>query len=109
MIDAIQLPQVLAQAHAAAREATQKCIDTNPGQWYPCGFAWVTVREKGSTKLGRALLKNGFSKAYEGGLKIWNPSEHPTQWMDAKVDGARAFAEVLRAYGIEASVGERMD
>ena len=109
MLNIDQLPQILAQARAAARQATDDAVRANPNQWYPCGFAWVTVREKGSTKLGRALLQSGFSKAYGGGLQIWNPSEHPTQWMDAKVDGARAFADVLRAHGIPASVGERMD
>lgn len=104
-----QLPQILDQAREAARKATAEYITKNPDQWYPCGFAWVTVREKGSTKLGRALLQNGFKKAYGGGLQIWNPSENPTQWMDAKIVGAQAFANVLTGYGIPTSVGERID
>jgi len=109
MLNIDQLPQILEEARAAAHRATSEYISANPGQWYPCGFAWVSVRERGNTKLGRALLSNGFRKAYEGGLQLSNPSENPTQWMDAKIVGARAFADVLSRHGIPASVGERID
>ena len=76
----------------------------------PCGFAWCTAQVKGSTKMGRVLLKNGFDKAYGGGLSIWNPSDNMTQSIDAKEHGAYAFALVMREkLGIDISMGSRMD
>jgi len=75
-----------------------------------CGFAWVTVHEKGSTKLGRELLKNGFSKAYGGGLQMWNPSGSFTQAVTAKEVGAEAAARVLtEKLGVKAYAGSRLD
>jgi hypothetical protein len=49
------------------------------------------------------------SKGYRGGWQVWNPSEHPTQWMDAKYEGAKVFAQVLQAHGIDAQADCRMD
>jgi hypothetical protein len=77
---------------------------------YPCGFAWVKVYEKGNTKLGRALLKNGFSKSYSGGLEMWNPSGLPYQNVDVKEAGAEAAAKVLnQLLGVKAYAGSRLD
>lgn len=75
-----------------------------------CGFSWVTTYEKGSTKLGRALLKNGFSKAYGGGLQLWNPSKSYTQSITALEQGADAAAKVLtEQLGVKFYSGSRMD
>ena len=75
-----------------------------------CGFAWVTVYEKGSTKMGKALLKAGFRKAYGGGLQYWNPSGLGTQSMNVKEEGADAFARFLREHlGVKAYAESRMD
>jgi ribosomal protein S27AE len=91
-------------AHATAQFLAQH------GERDACGFAWVTVHEKGSTKLGRELLKNGFSKAYGGGLQLWNPSGSYTQAITAKEVGAEAAARVLRErLGVEAYAGSRLD
>ena len=96
-------------ASTAAQKAAQDYITKHGEDWY-CGFAWVTVYEKGSTKLGRALKAVGFKPAYGGGLQLWNPSGNWTQCITAKEEGAQAYAEVLRKAGIEkAYAGSRMD
>lgn len=97
------------EARAKAHKATSEFLAQH-GDGDACGFAWVTVFEKGSTKLGRALLKNGFTKAYGGGLQWWNPSQSGTQAITAKEVGAYAAAEVLRErLGVKAYAGSRMD
>ena len=96
-------------AAQAAAEAANNYIAQHGEDWY-CGFAWVTVYEKGSTKLGRALKRVGFKPAYGGGLQLWNPSGHGTQSMSVKEAGASAYAEVLRKFGItQAYAGSRAD
>ena len=100
---------VVAEAQQAAAKAAFEHIAKHGEDWY-CGFAWVTVYEKGSTKLGRALLKSGFSRAYGGGLQLWNPSGHGTQSMSVKEAGAYAAAEVLtQKLGVKAYAGGRAD
>ena len=104
-----QVNAVVAEAKQAAYDAAMNYIKEHGEDWY-CGFAWVTVYEKGSTKLGRALIKAGFARAYGGGLQLWNPSGHGTQSMSVKEAGAQAYAEVLRKFGIEkAYAGGRAD
>ena len=99
----------VAEALEAAAQAAQDYITKHGEDWY-CGFAWVTVYEKGSTKLGRALLKSGFKKAYGGGLQMWNPSGHGTQSMSVKEAGAYAAAKVLKErLGVTAYAGGRAD
>jgi hypothetical protein len=95
-------------AAAAAQKATSEFLAKH-GDRDACGFAWVVVREKGSTKLGRALKRVGFRPEYGGGLSIWNPSGSGVQSITAKEDGAIAYAEVLRQHGIEAHAASRLD
>ena len=95
-------------AQAAAQKATAEFLAKH-GDRDACGFAWVVVREKGSTKLGRALKSVGFRPEYGGGLSIWNPSGSGTQSITAKEDGAIAYAAVLKQYGIEAHAASRLD
>ena len=48
----------LASVHQTACQAAAKATEdflAKHGDRDMCGFAWVTVNEKGSTKLGRAL------------------------------------------------------
>lgn len=85
---------VMKEAAQAAAKATSDYIAKN-GHFDCCGFAWVKIYEKGSTKLGKALIKAGFDKAYGGGLDWWNPSAHHTQSLSAKEAGAEAAARVM--------------
>ena len=103
----------IASVHTLATHTAAKATEdflAKHGDRDACGFAWVTVYEKGSTKLGRALKRVGFKPAYGGGLQLWNPSGHGTQSMTVKEEGARAYAKVLRYFGIkEAYAGSRAD
>jgi phage-related protein len=92
-----------------ARKAAQDYVDQH-GDWDTCGFAWTTVYEKGSTRLGRALLAAGFKRAYGGGLEYWNPGGINTQSINVKEQGARVFADFLREHlGVRAYAGSRVD
>ena len=105
----MEVTQVIREAQVAAAQATSEFLQKH-GSADACGFAWVRVYEKGSTKMGRALLKNGFRKAYGGGLEWWNPSGAYTQAITAKEVGAEAAARVLRdRLGVDARAGSRMD
>lgn len=95
-------------AVSAAQKAEADFIAKHGEPGY-CGFAWVTVSEKASTKLGRALKTVGFRKAYGGGLQLWNPGGSFTQSMDIKETGAQAYADTLKAFGITAYMGSRAD
>jgi hypothetical protein len=95
-------------ATTAAKNATIQHLAKH-GEDYYCGFAWVQVREKASTKLGRALKCIGFTKAYGGGMQLWNPSGTFSQSMYLKEVGAQAYADVLQKSGIPAYVGSRAD
>ena len=98
--------------HNTAREAAVQAENdfrARHGEPGYCGFAWVVVREKASTKLGRALKQLGFRKEYSGGLSLWNPGGSGTQSMDIKEAGAEAYAEVLRKFGINAYACSRAD
>jgi len=98
--------------HFRATKASMDATIThlrNHGEDYYCGFAWVKVSEKASTKLGRALKSIGFTKAYGGGLQLWNPSGTMSQSMMLKEVGAQAYADVLKQAGVPAYVGSRAD
>lgn len=98
--------------HNTAVSAAQKAeaeFRAKHGEPFYCGFAWVNVPVKASTKLGRALKEIGFRKSYYGGLDFWNPGGSHTQSMDIKEAGAHAYAETLRSFGIEAHAMSRAD
>ena len=98
--------------HFRATKASMDATIThlrNHGEDYYCGFAWVQVSEKASTKLGRALKSIGFTKAYGGGLQLWNPSGTMSQSMTLKEVGAQAYADVLSDFGIDAYMRSRAD
>ena len=99
------------EASQAAQAAARKFFDEKLGgrDQYACGFAWVTVIEKASTRLGRRLKDIGFRKAYGGGLQLWDPSHFPCQNVDTLEAGAQAYAAVFKKYGIEAYAGSRLD
>jgi hypothetical protein len=101
---------IIQEAAKAAAEATETYLKEHPGQWFPCGFAWVTIKPaRGKLVERMKQLDIGKRDSYEGGFKIWNPSGNPTQCMDAKVAGAEAYAKVLKAHGVTCSTGSRWD
>ena len=96
------------EAIAAAKLAESQFMAEHGEPMY-CGFAWVTVLEKGSTKLGKALKSVGFDKSYGRGMNLWNPACNHTQSMDVKEHGAMAYAKVLHSHGIKAYAQSRPD
>jgi len=109
---AVSVRDAVAIAKHEAYDAANKFFQEKLGgvDQYACGFAWVTIHEKGSTKLGRALLENGFRKSYDGGLQMWNPSGFGCQNIDTLEAGAEAAARVLtEKLGVKAYAGSRLD
>lgn len=71
-----------------------------------CGFAWVTV--PGNSAFGKwGKAKGLFSKAYPKGLWYWVGEFN--QSMQKKEAFASAMADHLRANGVDAYSGSRMD
>jgi hypothetical protein len=109
--NAVAVQDACNEAAQQARTATKDFLQKH-GDRDCCGFAWVTVYDvRSNSKLGKALAAYGFSKAYGGGLQLWNPSGHPTQSITAKEEGAEAYAKVLKEkLGLEkVYAGSRMD
>ena len=104
---------IVAESKTAAYNAADKFFNTTLGgqDQMPCGFAWVTVEVKGSTKIGKELLKNGFRKPFgRKGLQMWNPSKFGCQNVDTVEAGAVAAAKVLEEkLGVVAYAGSRWD
>ena len=78
---------------------------------FACGFAWVDVFvDRTNSKQAKELIKAGFRKDYKPKcLSMWNPGELPVQNIDIKEAGADAMAEYLRALGLTAYSGSRLD
>lgn len=99
---------IVAGLEEAAR-FTRAYIEQN-GQHFPCGFAWVNIKPaRGQFVRVLNEMKVGSTDESMGGCTVWNPSGNGTQCMDAKEVGARAFAEHLRKYELNASSHTRMD
>ena len=78
---------------------------------FACGFAWVEVYvDRTNSKQARELIAAGFKKDYKPKcLSMWNPGELPVQNIDIKEAGADAYATYLRALGLNAYAGSRLD
>jgi len=93
---------------SAKNKAAEKYLEV--GERDACGFAFVTVFDvRSNSKLGKLLANYGFRKAYGGGLQLWDPSKHPTQSVSVLEAGAEAMAKQLKAVGLTAYAGSRLD
>ena len=107
------------QATQNAKDAVQDFLDrwnastggNEYGEPMYCGFAWVDVAvTRTNSKLAKALESVGFRKSYRPKtMTLWDPAQHRGQSMDCKEQGAHAYAETLRAHGIDAYMGSRAD
>ena len=104
----IDIPALVDRATEQARAATDDWLANHPGEWFPCGFAWVIITPARGP-LVAWLKKQGHKLAYGGGLQVWNPSTNYTQSMNALAAGAHAYAQVLRDAGYQAYADSRMD
>ena len=113
--DPQQLLKAAVEAAVEASEATPDVFAFN------CGFAWVTVRpatgplvaycKRMIVEVGRdcrAALCYG-SSGHAGGWQFWHPGRSRSQSIDVHMAGARAFADVLRAAGLDAVASSRLD
>jgi hypothetical protein len=81
------------------------------GERDACGFGWVEVYvDRTNSKQAKELLAAGFRKDYKPKcLSMWDPAGVPTQSISVKEAGAEAYAEYLRALGLNAYAGSRLD
>ena len=116
--DTVKVEMIHAEAVAAAKAAVSRFLqDWNSktggneyGEPMYCGFAWVDVKVRSNSKLGKALKSVGFKPSWQSGyLQLWDPAEHPGQSMDCKEVGAQAYADVFRGYGVNMYMGSRAD
>ena len=115
----MQILDIHTEASQAAKNAvgqfltdwTSKTGGNEYGEPMYCGFAWVDVNVgRTNSKEAKALASVGFKKSYRAKtMTMWDPAKHNGQSMDCKEVGAQAYADVLRAYGIKASMGSRAD
>ena len=107
MITADQIQAGLYTAESASR---QKYRDIG-GDRYACGFAWVDVYvDRTNSKQAKELIAAGFRKDYKPKcLSMWNPGQLNVQNIDIKEAGAEAYATYLRALGLNAYAGSRLD
>ena len=67
-----------------------------------CGFAWVIISPARGKVVSELKRRNiGGTDNYYGGYKISNPGKARTQWVVPEYEGAKAFARVLKEYGID--------
>jgi hypothetical protein len=96
-----------------AQQASQDFFQTRMGgqDQYACGFAWVDVYvDRTNSKQAKELLAAGFRKDYKPKcLSMWNPGGLGVQNVDTKEAGADAMAQYLRALGLNAYAGSRLD
>ena len=108
-LDLTQVEQAVLRGFAAARKAAAE-KHAVVGERDACGFSWCTVFDvRSNSKVGKLLANYGFRKAYGGGLQLWDPSKHPTQSVSVLEAGASAMAAELKAAGLTAYAGSRLD
>ena len=108
-LDLAVVEQAIQRGLVAARQAAAE-KHQQVGERDACGFAFVTVFDvRSNSKLGKLLANYNFRKAYGGGLQLWDPSKHPTQSVSVLEAGASAMARELKAVGLTAYAGSRLD
>ena len=116
--DTVKVQMIHTEATSAAKAAVQRLLDDSTektggnesGEPMYCGFAWVDIKVRSNSKLGKALQSVGFKKSWQSGvLQLWDPAQHRGQSMDCKEAGAYAYSAVWRDYGVNMSAGSRAD
>ena len=109
MITAQQIQEGITLAQQASQQFFQQKL--NGQDQFACGFAWVDVYvDRTNSKQAKELLAAGFRKDYKPKcLSMWNPGGLGVQNVDTKEAGADALAQYLRALGLNAYSGSRLD
>jgi hypothetical protein len=96
-------------AAAAAANAENAKLPPEQMRGLDCGFAWVVVKPARGPFVSWCK-KNGCGRSHHaGGWCFWSPGKANTQSMSVHQAGAEAFAEVLKAHGINADADYRYD
>lgn len=123
----LALKAIFDKAHAAGLAAVEKTVptpmtvtmhanmldDSSPvvKSWHvpegPCGFAWIRIYPGTSSAARYAKKYLGAEKGYPSGMEIW--VSNFGQSVELKEAYAEAYASVLRAAGIKAYAGSRLD
>ena len=120
--------QIYKEAHQAGLSAGEACKPTpmvvgtpttvlgndidyaKPTYFVPqgvCGFAWVNISPARGAFVNYLKSINAGHKGYYGGYEVWVRAFG--QSYEQKIAYAHAFAEVCRAYGINAYGSGRLD
>ena len=105
---------VYEEASMAASAAVKNYLETYGEAGFNCGFSSVTINPARGTFVKYLKSISIGRKGYPKGYTVHSPGSSVAlfgliQDMSAKEAGSRAFAEVLRKYGIECSVNSRLD
>lgn len=114
MTDLKKLHEKAVAAGVAAATAQNARLGPESCRGFDCGFAWVVApKVKLSTRLGKEMAALGFQKIWSPakGVYLWYSafSVPMTQSVSVHEAAARAYAETMRASGIEFYVGSRLD
>ena len=106
MITALQI-----RAGKTLAETAGQAMYSKIGERDACGFGWVDVFVDRTNSLqAKELIAAGFRKDYKPKcLSMWDPAGLPTQSVSVKEAGAEAYATYLRALGLNAYAGSRLD
>jgi hypothetical protein len=109
MIGVITADQI--RAGKVLAENAGQAMYQQVGERDACGFGWVDVFvDRTNSKQAKELIAAGFRKDYKPKcLSMWDPAGIPTQSISVKEAGAQAYADYLRALGLKAYAGSRMD
>lgn len=107
-------PQLLYETAArfglAAAEAANAKLPDERGRGFDCGFAWVVVKPARGPFITWAKRNGKGHSHYHGGWCFWySEFSTSTQSVGVHEEGAKAFCGILRAAGLEAYVGSRLD
>ena len=99
------------QAGKSLAESAGQAMYAQIGEQDLCGFGWVEVYvDRTNSKQAKELIAAGFRKDYKPRcLSMWDPAGVPTQSISVKEAGAEAYATYLRALGLNAYAGSRLD
>jgi hypothetical protein len=92
------------KVYKTARECAdqaEKDFVAKYGEPFFCGFAYVVIPNARQSFVKWLKANNIGDKHYKGGWCIWNPNENPTQSMDIKIEGAKAFVKSLQDQGFD--------
>lgn len=111
------LGSIVVEAHAAAKNAgcafLDKYFEGRDGG--ACGFGWVLIFDdqgkkiRKNSKLGQALAAYGIEHNWEGVHQVWRPGAMHCQSVDAQLEAAYAYANVLKEHGFKAFAQSRLD